>query len=478
MAGSNGYLSFGAADNFFYSGCLPNATDTFTIFPFAVDQITAATGNYGIFTTTTGSTPNRTFYIEWRACRYNGATTCLANSDANYEVAFHEGSSFFDVFYGAFGSADATVGAIGVQQNSTAFTQSQCNAGAPASTQQTYSPTVCGTPTATATATFTPTASPTATSTATATATATASPTATAVCTPSYLYTVGSGAIVPGIDDTGNHADDGSTVITVPFSYQLYDSSFSSVAVGSNGHVTFGTVNNAFNPSCIPIATATYSIHPYQTDQCTGACTGNTGTNLGIFTSTSGVAPNRIFNIEFRTAYYNSGQTTNIPLNYEVRLYEGQTAFDVIYGTVPPSFTPPASRNLSVGTQLAATGPFTLIGCDTTGGGMPPVSSGQLYHYTLNVSCITPTPTSTFTPTPTATFTPTPTATFTPTATATFTPTATATFTPTATATFTPTATATYSTATATADSYSDVYSDVYCNGDCDADRNCDLRSE
>ena len=40
---------------------------------------------------------------------------------------------------------------------------------------------------------------------------------------------------------------------------------------------------------------------------------------LGIFTSTSGSAPNRIFNIEWRTAYYNSGGS-GVHFNYEVRL--------------------------------------------------------------------------------------------------------------------------------------------------------------
>src|SRR4029077_528097 len=127
-AGSNGYLALGTPYNFFYSGCLPNPNFTYTIFPFAVDQITGATGNYGIFTTTTGTAPNRNFYIEWRSCRYNGATTCLANIDANYEIVFHEGVlNSFDIIYGAFGSANGTVGAIGVEQNGTTYTQSQCN---------------------------------------------------------------------------------------------------------------------------------------------------------------------------------------------------------------------------------------------------------------------------------------------------------------------------------------------------------------
>src|SRR5207253_11084765 len=63
------------------------------------------------------------------------------------------------------------------------------------------------------------------------------------------------------------------------------------------------------------------TLFPYTTlfrsDLCTGACGNDAGTNLGIFTSTSGTAPNRVFNIEWRTAYYNTGQTTNIPRSEE-----------------------------------------------------------------------------------------------------------------------------------------------------------------
>ena len=197
-----------------------------------------------------------------------------------------------------------------------------------------------------------------------------------------YNYTTSAGSIVPGTTDTGNHTDDGSTVIMLPFPYRLYDAEFATVAVGSNGHLTFGTPNNNFGVTCIPVASATYAIGPYWTDQCTGACFNVSGAGLGIFTSVSGAAPNRIFNIEWRTAYYNSGGT-GVPLNYEIRLYERRAEFDVIYGTVN-TFSPPQARNLSTGVQKTETaGQFTLQGCDSTGGMAPPVSSGQLYHYTL-----------------------------------------------------------------------------------------------
>ena len=56
----------------------------------------------------------------------------------------------------------------------------------------------------------------------------------------------------------------------------------------------------------------------------------NVNSGFGIFTSISGTAPNRIFNIEHRSQYFPGSGSAN----FEVRLYEGQTRFDVIYGTL------------------------------------------------------------------------------------------------------------------------------------------------
>ena len=139
----------------------------------------------GIFTLTTGSAPDRTFYIEWRNCLYATSTTCIAGSDNNYEIVLYEGQPSFDIVYGAFGAPNATLGAIGVQLSSAQFDQSQCNAGRPASSRQTYTPHgFCGTPTVTPTNTPTATATSTATATATSTNTPTNTPTNTRRNTP------------------------------------------------------------------------------------------------------------------------------------------------------------------------------------------------------------------------------------------------------------------------------------------------------
>ena len=68
-------------------------------------------------------------------------------------------------------------------------------------------------------------------------ATPTATPTGSPFCWPDdyHIAQIG-GAIVPGETDTGNHGDDIMTAVTIPFSFSLYDMSFSTVFVSSNGN--------------------------------------------------------------------------------------------------------------------------------------------------------------------------------------------------------------------------------------------------
>ena len=62
----------------------------------------------------------------------------------------------------------------------------------------------------------------------------------------------------------------------------------------------------------------------------------------GIFTSISGCAPNRIFNLEWHAVRRENGALT---ANFEVRLYENDPnrRFDLIYGVIQPY---PGSLNL------------------------------------------------------------------------------------------------------------------------------------
>jgi hypothetical protein len=110
-----------------------------------------------------------------------------------------------------------------------------------------------------------------------------------------YTTQTSTGAsIVPGTTDTGNHDDDMLTRITFPFTVTIYGQTFTSAWAGSNGDLQFTTSDTAFTNTCLPASTLGVSIMPYW-DDLTLSPSGS-----GIFTSLTGVAPHRIFNIEWR----------------------------------------------------------------------------------------------------------------------------------------------------------------------------------
>jgi hypothetical protein len=262
----------------------------------------------------------------------------------------------------------------------------------------------------------TPTASPTPTSTSTPTPTPTPIP-----CAGLTIVQIG-GSIVPGTTDIGNHGDDTVTTVALPFPFTLYGQTFTSVNLSSNGNAQFMTTDTTFTNTCLPWSQHDYTIFPYWDDLYL------VNSGFGIFTSISGTAPNRIFNIEWRAQYFpGSGNA-----NFELRLYEGQTRFDVIYGTVSGGNT---SATAGVQRDNAC---FNEYFCNGSGG---PATGGWAL-VPAGSPTPTPTPTATATATTTPTPTPQPTAIHSPTATATATSTATAvgtaTVTPTATATVTP----------------------------------------
>src|SRR5437763_12872784 len=63
---SNGTIQFTSNGSIPLPVCLPSANHGRTLFPFWNDLYTLNTG-YGIYTATTGTSPNRRFYVEWRA---------------------------------------------------------------------------------------------------------------------------------------------------------------------------------------------------------------------------------------------------------------------------------------------------------------------------------------------------------------------------------------------------------------------------
>src|SRR6266480_5274523 len=65
-----------------------------------------------------------------------------------------------------------------------------------------------------------------------------------------YVTSTSTDTIVPGDTDTGNHCDDCTTPITLPFPVSVYGTSFTSAAVGANGSLQFGLGSTYFGSAC------------------------------------------------------------------------------------------------------------------------------------------------------------------------------------------------------------------------------------
>jgi N-acetylneuraminic acid mutarotase len=192
----------------------------------------------------------------------------------------------------------------------------------------------------------------------------------------------------------GSQCDDCVNPVAIPFTFNFYGQSFTSVNASSNGNLQFSSTDVTWTNTCLPAALFNYSILPHWDDLLL------TGAGQGIFTSVTGSAPNRILNIEWIGAYFSGGGT----VDFEVRLYETTNRIDVIYGTVTQG-----GSSATVGVQRDTGSAFTQYSCNTAG----TLAAGQLLTFTI-AGCPTPTPTPSPSPTRTPTPTPTPTPTVTP----------------------------------------------------------------
>jgi S-layer homology domain len=237
---------------------------------------------------------------------------------------------------------------------------------------------VLGNPCVTPTRTGTP-GTPTRTSTP-----ATPSPT---VCVANYSLTVGTGTIVPGTTLlAGSSCDDCSNNLPLPFPFTFYGNTYNSVNAVSNGNLQFVSADTTFTNACEPFAAHNYVIHAYWDDLLL------TTAGDGIYYSTSGSTPNRIFNIEWRGCYY-SGGVCGARVSIEARLYETTGRIDVIYALASLG-----NSSATGGVQRDTGSLFLQAYCNGAG---QPVNAGVMHTY-LPGSCATSTPgtpSSTRTPT-------------------------------------------------------------------------------
>ena len=150
--------------------------------------------------------------------------------------------------------------------------------------------------------------------------------TATVPVVTNYQMATSSGnSIVPGTTLVpGSQADDASVPFALPFPYTAYGTVYNSINLSSNGTLQFTTNSSAFTNVCpLPAAAQGVAFFPHWDDLLL------TGGANGIYTSVSGVAPNRILNIEWRGALFAGGA-----VSFEARLFEGQQRVDFIYAGV------------------------------------------------------------------------------------------------------------------------------------------------
>lgn len=173
-----------------------------------------------------------------------------------------------------------------------------------------------------------------------------------------YQVAQTTGTITPGSTQltsfncgSGQPGDDCMQTVALPFPYTLYDQTYNAVNISTNGNLQFVSNNSDYGQGdvCFPLPQFNYAILAHWGDLTIA------GANEGVFTSVSGSAPDRIFNVEWRASIIGNSPAS---LNFQVRLYEGQTRFDVIYGTAPGN-----GREVTVGVQRAAGSPYTEFEC-------------------------------------------------------------------------------------------------------------------
>jgi hypothetical protein len=151
-----------------------------------------------------------------------------------------------------------------------------------------------------------------------------------------YIITQSTGAII----DPGTTLVPGSqcnqpctSTITLPFPYRFYGQIFTQIIVGENGTMAFTANPNTANNTCLPRTIYENAIMPHWDDLDTRA---SVDPDLGIYVSTRGSPPSRIFNIEWRACRYGAGACDG-RVNFEVRLFENLDTFEIIYGEVANS---------------------------------------------------------------------------------------------------------------------------------------------
>jgi hypothetical protein len=229
-----------------------------------------------------------------------------------------------------------------------------------------------------------PTATPTVTGTPpTATPIASTTPVA---CYNTTVMTSTGASIIPATNDLNLYCDECETQVPLPFPVTFYGQTFSSAWVDANGWLTFGHPTAFFDANCIPNRNEEYTVHALAADLCTVQCAEESDPceGCGVFYSTTGLAPNRQFVIEWRANYYAAPGRAN----FEIIFTEGSPDVSVIYGEVDYG-----GANASAGIQQTYNGSYATYSC-----GEEALAAGLRIDYLISECAATATPTATACP--------------------------------------------------------------------------------
>lgn len=149
----------------------------------------------------------------------------------------------------------------------------------------------------------------------------------------------------------GSRCDDCSNTVTFPFPVTVGGRTFSDAKASSNGTLTFdaATVTGTpFSNTALPAAALQTTLAPFWNDLRTDSVA-----DEGIFTGTSGTAPNRTFAILWRAQPFGSGAEGS----FEILLREDSPTVTYVYG---PAIPGGSTSGATVGLQLAQVAPFAV----------------------------------------------------------------------------------------------------------------------
>jgi hypothetical protein len=124
----------------------------------------------------------------------------------------------------------------------------------------------------------------------------------------------------------GSVCNNCTVAINLPFSYSLYDQSFTTANVSPKGTLQFMSSYTGGDNSCLPATNLNYAIATFWDEIGTGPVP-----TIGVYTEVIGTAPNRTFIVEWKSP---TASGPSAP-DWEVLLYEGQPRFDIIFRSPP-----------------------------------------------------------------------------------------------------------------------------------------------